>query len=109
MNNEEPVKRSLSEVVEALKITESELTFQIKRLLEHVRPRTAAEGKYHEELKAGYQHAAYMVRTLRRYQEGRLKRLDGDYVGSEEGFDSTEAFNDLGVATPYMDDEESPA
>lgn len=102
--------RLLAEIVDALDVVESELTFQVKRLIEHVKPRTEAEAQYFEELKAGYQSAAYMVRTLKRYQEGRLERQKGGAVGQSDGFDHVDAFDgDTGAATPYIDDTGSPA
>jgi hypothetical protein len=72
----EPRTRSLSEVVDAIEIVQSELGFQLMRLDSHVRPKTESEDEYLPKLKEGYEQAQYWIGVLYRYQKGRLDRLD---------------------------------
>lgn len=87
-----PVARSLAELVRALHIVESELGFQVHRLNEHVKPRTASEIEYHENLKEGYQTAQRWVGILRRYHQGRLDRAGAEVgsVSESQGDDPSE-------------------
>lgn len=65
----------LSRLVEALHIVEDELSFQVHRLETFVTPRTEEEAQHLEQLKNGYAAARPVVRTLKRYHEGRLEWL----------------------------------
>ena len=98
-----PKTRDLAKLIESLDITGTELSFQVMRLNEHVKPRTTEEKEYHETLKAGYEQAAYYVRLLKKYHEGRLERQ----TGPNESADSKDAIVG-GKATPYLDDSQSP-
>lgn len=71
---EVPRTRSMHRVVEACEDVEQELGFQIRRLNEHVTPRTEEEKEYFDNLKAGYEGAKRWIAILRRYQQGRLDR-----------------------------------
>jgi len=92
----------LKALIEAATLVEDELLYQVRRLEVHVKPRTEEEKKYHEELRHGYEQAAFYVRTLKRYHEGRLERLlrgeslskpkedeDPDDHGYRESWDAT--------------------
>jgi hypothetical protein len=67
-----PLVRDLGTLIESLAVAESEMRFQVRRLEQHVRPRTAEEEKYHSDLKEGYRTGARYAAILRRYHEGRL-------------------------------------
>jgi len=71
-----PVERNLSRLVDALKVTEAELSFQVHRLTDMVTPRTSEERAHLQSLKAGYSEARQNVRRLRKYHEARLSRLE---------------------------------
>lgn len=90
-------------MIDALDIVGTELSFQVMRLTEHVKPRTDEEGEYHEKLKKGYEQAAYHVRLLKKYHEGRLERQ----TGPNETVDNKDAIIG-GKATPYLDDSKAP-
>lgn len=100
-SNEQKVQR-LRTLIAAAATTEDELQFQVRRLDVHVKPRTEEEAEYHAELRHGYEQAAFYVRTMKRYQEGRLERLLGgerlEDVEEEEGDGS---INEGGVSQPY--------
>lgn len=68
---------SLPDLVVALRIVEEELDFQVHRLNSMIEPTTQEEREYHGRLKAGYAESYRWVRTLRRYQQGRLDRSQG--------------------------------
>lgn len=102
-NSTAPKTRDLARLIDALDVVGTELSFQVMRLNEHVKPRTDEEADYHEKLKVGYTDAAYHVRLLKKYHEGRLERQ----TGPNESADSKEAIID-GKATPYLDDSKAP-
>lgn len=98
-----PKTRDLARLIEALDTVGTELSFQVMRLTEHVKPRSDEEADYHEKLKKGYTDAAYHVRLLKKYHEGRLERQ----TGPNESADNKEAIVG-GKAMPYLDDSQAP-
>lgn len=99
--------KDLVQLIKSLDESGTELSFQVMRLTEHVKPRTETEQEYHDTLKKGYENASYYVRLLKRYHEGRLEKLTGQAIGGAT--DSTDAIDSFGAATPYIDDKEAPA
>lgn len=66
-----PLTRDLGELIDALYIVEAELRFQAERV-DLNKARTVEEREHFERLQTNYTESAYTVRTLRRYQEGRV-------------------------------------
>lgn len=91
-----PKVRDLTKLVEALDIAEDELSFQVHRLSTMVTPRTDEEREHLDRLKEGYAKARPFLRTLKKYHQGRLDRLNaGDSLAKE----------DLGTEVgPYLDE-----
>lgn len=77
--------RDLEQIVECLKVTESELGFQIGRLA-RTSGSTEDERDHLADLVKGYSSAAHYIGILRRYQEGRLSR------GSRSDEEADDAF-----------------
>ena len=104
---ERPRTRDLPYLVDALRVTEAELAFQVKRLTGLVNARTQEEQQYHDELRTGYEGAARYVRVLRRYHEGRLERLQDDgRVTPLPSVSAEQTNNDAGVEGPFFGDQE---
>ena len=96
---EQPVRRSLPEIIEACAIVEDELAHQIRRLEQYVIPRTEEESLYHADLKEGYRTSNRYVGILRKYQEGRLSRRErGDDMDTKGGINAS------GRATASVDE-----
>ena len=88
----------LKTLIAATTTTEDELIYQVRRLEQLVKSRTEEERQFHAELKAGYEQAAFYVRTLKRYHEGRLSRLlEGEKLEEEEDGSISHG----GVAQPF--------
>src|SRR5438105_10911067 len=75
-DNVQPMTRSIGELVEALKKVEAELAFQTDRLSTKVSGRTADEVEHLLDMRNGYENSRKYIGILRRYQEGRLARLE---------------------------------
>lgn len=89
----EPASRSLEEIVAACEIVQTELNFQIRRLDEHVRPRTETEKEYFVNMREGYDKAQYWTGILKRYHEGRILRQQ-DSVNVVQNTETTGPFID---------------
>lgn len=71
---EAPATRDIDEVLNAIDIVIKELNFQVSRLGTTVVAKTADEARYHRDLSQGYRMSSKWLRTLEKYQIGRLER-----------------------------------
>lgn len=102
----QPMTRSVSEVVDAIRIVESELEFQINRLEKKEGGRTMDETDHLADLAKGYETARRYLKILRRYQEGRIERLQQTgSLAPVEDIDDTA----LRSVRAVVDDGDSPA
>lgn len=92
-------------IIDAALVIENELRYQVGRMSNYVQAKTDEERLHHEDLLQGYGKSEIYVGRLRRYQEGRLRRLlaTGDAANVP---DDDEAF-DGGVPSPYLDERDA--